>query len=158
MAESEFDGLLEDGPAASSELEPVEVPAVRPRVGRPVWENPVPPGERPSLAELRAAGARSAWFVPPSPEGRAAAVGRGRALGVHEAARRGEVGVVAAQRVARAMVYAAWEADGKPDGQMGALRAEFGVTSSPEVTDVADRAAYMGSVKEKTERKGGFRR
>jgi hypothetical protein len=41
-------------------------------------------------------------------------VGKGRALGLHEAVRRGEEGKLLDDRVRRAGEYAGWEWDGKP--------------------------------------------
>ena len=63
-------------------------------------------------------------------QGREAAIMRGRLLGAGEAERRGETGLVREQRVARAMLYAAWEHDGKPAGRGETYASEFGVGSS----------------------------
>lgn len=54
------------------------------------------------------------------------AVERGRRLGEQTAADRNESKQEKQQRVARAMAYAAWEYDGKPQG--GAHLVEFGVS------------------------------
>lgn len=58
-------------------------------------------------------------------QGRDAAILRGRLLGEQTAAQKGETGDDRDQRIARAMAYAAWEFDGKPEG--GAHLVEFGV-------------------------------
>lgn len=70
------------------------------------------------------------------------AVEVGRRLGSQEADRRGEVGDWRKTRVARAMLYAAWEYDGKPLDRGAAYRAEFGVPepalSDPRISTGAD--------------------
>ena len=58
---------------------------------------------------------------------REAAIERGRAVGAHEAERRGDTGQVSEQRIKRAMSYAAWEYDGKPVGQAERYELEFGL-------------------------------
>lgn len=72
--------------------------------------------------------------------GREAAVARGRALGEDEANRRNETGEIMQERIRRAMAYAAWEFDGKPESS-AAQRREFQVTDSP-LTASMDRAIF----------------
>lgn len=82
------------------------------------------------------------------------AVAHGKALGEDEATRRGETGDERAQRVGRAMAYAAWAADGKPEGRPGDYLAEFGVTGH-DVVESEQRAAFtllLGGDKKKKER------
>jgi hypothetical protein len=55
------------------------------------------------------------------------AIQRGRAMGAHEAEKRGETGQEAEQRIKRAMSYAAWEYDGKPVGVSERYEREFGL-------------------------------
>ncbi len=73
------------------------------------------------LEENRLAGVRK--------QGRDAAVLLGRLLGEQTARERGDTGKDREQRVARAMAYAAWEYDGKPESS-AAQRKEFGVTET----------------------------
>src|SRR3990172_7025778 len=68
------------------------------------------------------------------------AVTYGRALGEDEAMRRRETGEVAEQRIRRAMAYAAWEYDGKPESG-AAQRKEFGVAET-SVTASLERAVF----------------
>jgi hypothetical protein len=72
---------------------------------------------------------------------REAAIKRGRALGENEVVRRGEKGEEAVQRIARAMAYAAWEADGSPAGREAHYAKEFGIAGHT-VTGIADRDPY----------------
>lgn len=64
------------------------------------------------------------------------AVEFGSKLGVDETYRRREDGEDADQRIRRAIAYAAWEYDGKPEG--GAYPAEFGIKRS-SLIDSFDR-------------------
>lgn len=66
------------------------------------------------------------------------AVMYGQALGESEAERRRETGADKDQRVRRAMAYAAWEFDGRPQGMIEHLR-EFGV--EVKLTASLDREA-----------------
>jgi len=68
------------------------------------------------------------------------AVAHGRAVGEDEAARRRETGEVAEQRIRRAMAYAAWEYDGKPESG-AAQREEFEVAET-SVTASLERAVF----------------
>ena len=68
------------------------------------------------------------------------AVAHGRAVGEDEAARRRETGEVAEQRIRRAMAYAAWEYDGKPESA-AAQRKEFEVAET-SVTASLERAVF----------------
>lgn len=71
-------------------------------------------------------------------EGRAAAIEQGRLLGADTARSLREDTHQSAQRTARAMAYAAWEFDGKPDGWDAYVK-EFGVAASPGVMNSFDR-------------------
>jgi hypothetical protein len=70
------------------------------------------------MEENRLAGVRK--------QGRDAAVLLGRLLGEQTARERGDTGRDREQRIARAMAYAAWEYDGKPESS-AEQRREFGV-------------------------------
>ena len=65
------------------------------------------------------------------------AIEHGRALGTAEANSRRETGSDRDQRIKRAMAYAAWEFDGKPQSSER-QRQEFGVTKT-DVTPSLDR-------------------
>ena len=65
---------------------------------------------------------------------RAQAIEHGRLLGEDEAKRRNESKDWAESRIKRAMMYAAWEYDGKPLGKGVELRKEFGIPE-PAVSD-----------------------
>lgn len=81
-------------------------------------------------------------------EARARAIAYGRALGADAARRQGETGEEAMLRVARAAAYAAWEFDGKPEGQAEAYAQEFGIERR-QVTAVADRDPFQRKEKKK---------
>jgi len=66
------------------------------------------------------------------------AIAYGKALGENEADSRQEVKDAREVRVNRAMAYAAWEYDGKPEGD--AHLKEFGVTT--EMTGSMERAVF----------------
>lgn len=74
-------------------------------------------------------------------ERRDAAIEVGRRMGEETATKQGEPADVAAQRIARAMAYAAWEFDGKPAGVWTEYCAMFGVTTHV-VTHQDDRDPY----------------
>ena len=73
------------------------------------------------------------------------AVEHGRALGTHEADSRRETGHDRDQRIRRAMAYAAWEFDGKPQSSKS-QREEMGVLDS-DVTPSLQRALSQKVVK-----------
>lgn len=80
-------------------------------------------------------------LAPGSASAREKAIMLGRALGEHEARSRGEVGVAAEQRIARAASYAAWEFDGKPDGRSADYDREFKL-NPPDVTPSLARLPF----------------
>ena len=90
--------------------------------------------------------AKDSESVPPAGKPRFAnwtreqAVAHGRAVGEDEAERRRETGEVAEQRIRRAMAYAAWEYDGKPESG-AAQREEFEVAET-SVTASLERAVF----------------
>lgn len=84
----------------------------------------------------------------PDEEARARAIEYGRALGADAARRQGETGEEAMLRVARAAAYAAWEFDGKPEGEAEAYAQEFGLDRR-EVTAAADRDPFQRKEKKK---------
>jgi hypothetical protein len=65
---------------------------------------------------------------------RKAAIEHGRRLGADEARSRNESRDWADSRIRRAMMYAAWEFDGKPAGRGAEYRKEFGIPE-PAVSD-----------------------
>ena len=72
-------------------------------------------------------------------QGRKDAIERGRQLGEDEAVRRRETGHARDQRIKRAMMYAAWDFDGRPQGYGDRYAKEFGV-AQPPVTPSLERA------------------
>jgi hypothetical protein len=73
--------------------------------------------------------------------GREAAIEVGRLLGEAEAERRGEKGESRQGRVARAMAYAAWEYDGKPQGYGDRYQKEF---ATPTIVGLINGAQRLG--------------
>jgi len=90
--------------------------------------------------------AEDSEFVPPAELSRYSnwtreqAIAHGRAVGEDEMRLRRETGEVAEQRIRRAMAYAAWEYDGKPESG-AAQRKEFGVAET-SVTASLERAVF----------------
>ena len=82
----------------------------------------------------------SSSFTPAGSWTREHTVTYGRALGEDETRLRRETGEVAEQRIRRAMAYAAWEYDGKPESA-AAQRKEFEVAET-SVTASLERAVF----------------
>lgn len=114
---SEFDGFEEPG---LEEGEESTIP--------PVGDHATSPSS--SLQELAQAELE---------QGRKDAIERGRLLGEEEAVRRRETGHTRDQRIKRAMMYAAWDYDGRPQGYGDRYAKEFGV-DQPPVTPSLERA------------------